>query len=173
MLTKYNKEIPFCYKGLALLKNVVQATRTCLGEVNVHIPDKRFTPHMTLIKLGSETPNINTIPHGAYKKFKQHYFGGEEFNEMLLCSMEDWREDGFYPVLASVDFRTGVCTRNEDVIRSQWEAMGESVEEESSDSPAATGGQNPVTKASKENPYKKSFKKKREGFPDWFEDYED
>ena len=73
----------------------------------------------------------------------------------LLCTMEDWREDGFYPVLASVDFRTGACTRNEDVIRSQWEAMAESVGGQSSDSPAATGGPNPVTKTSKESPYKK------------------
>ena len=59
-----------------------------MGEVNVHIPDRRFTPHMTLIKLGTETPNINTIPHGAYKKFKRHYFGGEEFNEMLLSGWD-------------------------------------------------------------------------------------
>ena len=58
------------------------------------------------------------IPFNFYKKYNETYLGGEEFDEVLLCSMEDTDHD-FYDVLASINFKDNILQRFDDIIESQ------------------------------------------------------
>lgn len=115
LLSSFSGEVLFIdmqkTDSLQILYLLVPMLKKALAQQNIEVENSEFKPHATMMKLSRnlmklKKKGITKIPEKLYLEHKNSYFGGEEFHEILVCSMMDKKtNNGFYKILATIDLK--------------------------------------------------------------------